>query len=188
MMRLLTCTLMLALMAPRAFAEGITDCSRAGAERMLCVEADVPAGAREVWALWAESDQLRTWMAPVAAIDLRPGGLMEAAYNPAGRLGDDANVLNRVVALAPAQSLTIQVERAPPGFPHPDEVRELQTMIELTPVSDGVTRVRVSMTGYREGAAYDELYAFFARGNAWTLQKLHERIVRGPVDWTETQE
>ncbi len=86
------------------------------------------------------------------------------------------------------QSLTIQVERAPPGFPHPQDVRELVTVIELQPLSAGTTRVRVSMSGYRDGAAFDELRTFFARGNAWTLQKLRERVVDGPVNWAEQRQ
>lgn len=185
MKRLFLCLAWFLCAAPAALAEGVADCSRmeTGGARTLCVEAEVPASLAEVWALWAESDQLSTWMAPVAAIELRPGGMMEASYHPAGRIGDAGNILNRVVAVTPMQSLSIQVERTPPGFPHADVVRELVTVIEFEPLSTNATRVRVSMTGYREGAAYDELYAFFARGNAWTLQKLQERVVDGPVDW-----
>lgn len=144
----------------------------------------MPASVAAVWALWSESGQLATWMAPVAAVDLRPGGLMEAAYDPAGAIGDLNNVLNRVVDVDPLRSFSIRVERAPPGFPHADVVRELVTRIELAPLSENSTRVRVSMSGYGDTAAFNELYAFFARGNAWTLQKLRERIVDGPVDWT----
>lgn len=170
-----------------AVADEVRDCSAidASGARTLCVEAEVPAPAAEVWALWSESGRLATWMAPIAVIDLRPGGIMEAAYDPNGRIGDPGNILNRVVAVTPMQSLAIQVERAPPGFPHPEEVRELVTLIELQPVSAETTRVRVSMSGYREGAAFDELRTFFARGNAWTLEKLRERVVNGPVNWAE---
>lgn len=177
------------LISPAAQAETVADCSRveASRERTLCFETVLPADLAAVWALWAEPAQLRTWLAPVATIDLRPGGMMEAAYDPAGRLGDDANILNRVVAVAPWQSFAIQVARAPPGFPHPDEVRELVTFIEFEPVGASSTRVRVSMLGYREAPAYDALYAFFARGNAWTLEKLRERVVDGPVNWAAPQ-
>lgn len=178
------------LSAPAAWAMDIGDCSqgKAADSQTLRVEAELPASVADVWALWSESGQLATWMAPVAAIDLRPGGMMEASYDPNGRIGGAGNILNRVVAVTPMQSLTIQVERAPPGFPHPDEVRELLTKIELQPVSADVTRVRVSMSGYRDGPAFEELRAFFARGNAWTLQKLHERVVNGPVNWVEQRQ
>lgn len=185
MARIFLLAICLLLTAPRAFADEVADCSRAepASGRVLCLEAELAAPVAEVWGLWASSEQLQTWLAPVAAIDLRPGGMMESAYDPAGRIGAEGNILNRVVAVSPMQSLSIQVARAPPGFPHPEEVRELVTLIELLPAGERSTRVRVSMTGFQAGAAYDELYAFFARGNAWTLQKLRERVVDGPVDW-----
>lgn len=189
MIRSIICALALFWAATPVFAQDVRDCSSAasGGERILCFEAELPAPVADVWALWAESEQLSTWMAPVAAIDLRPGGMMEASYDPHGRIGAAGNILNRVVAVTQMQSLTIQVERAPPGFPHPDEVRELTTAIELQPIGADTTRARVSMTGFRDGAAFDELYAFFARGNAYTLQKLHERVVNGPENWEQRQ-
>lgn len=169
-----------------ACAEPVTECSRVepSGERTLCFQSVVPSDAATVWALWAEPALLRTWLAPVATIDLRPGGMMEAAYDASGRLGAERNILNRVVSVAPMRSFAIQVARPPPGFPQPDAVRELVTLIEFESAGAASTRVRVSMFGYREGAAFDELYAFFARGNAWTLTKLQERVVDGPVDWT----
>ncbi len=190
MFRVLLCFAWFAAAAPLASAQEVADCSSVEADgaRTLCVEAEMPAGVADVWALWGESGRLQTWMAPVAAIDLRPGGLMEAAYDPSGAIGDPNNILNRVVAVDPLRSFSIQVERAPPGFPHADVVRELVTRVEFTPLSDTSTRVRVSMSGYGDSAAFNELYAFFARGNAWTLQKLRERIVSGPVDWAGTRQ
>lgn len=189
MLRSIFCALALFGIATPVFAQDMRDCSRVSesGERTLCFEVELPAPSADVWALWAESRQLSTWMAPVAAIDLRPGGMMEASYDPHGRIGDAGNILNRVVAVAPMQSLTIQVERAPPGFPHPVEVRELTTLIALQAVDADETRVRVSMTGFRDGAAFDELYAFFARGNAYTLQKLRERVINGPVNWEQRE-
>ncbi len=185
-MRRLVCLLgAIFLTVSVAWAEPVAACSRVepGGERTLCFEAVVPVEPAAVWALWSQPAQLRTWLAPVATIELRPGGMMEAAYDAAGRLGDDANILNRVVSVAPLQSFAIQVARAPPGFPHPDEVRELVTLIEFEPVEATSTRVCVSIFGYRDGQAFDELYAFFARGNVWTLEKLNERVVDGPVNW-----
>ena len=174
------------LTMPGAWAEPVSDCSRVepSLERTLCLEVTVPANASAVWALWSAPEQLRTWLAPVATIELRPGGMMEATYDASGRLGDDSNILNRIVSIAPQHSFAIQVARPPPGFPHPDEARELVTFIEFEPVDAASTRVRVPMFGDREGVAFDELYAFFARGNAWTLAKLRERVADGPVDWT----
>jgi uncharacterized protein YndB with AHSA1/START domain len=173
------------LTVPAAHAGPVTDCSRAEADgtRTLCVEAFIDGGVEQVWALWSQSEQLQTWLAPVAANDLRPGGMMEVAYSADGHIGDPANILNRVVSVMPMESFSIQVARAPPGFPHPNEVGLLTTLIEFAPEGAAATRVRVSMRGFGQGPAFDELYAFFERGNTWTIQKLSERVTQGPVDW-----
>lgn len=173
----------IAFTTPAAWAQETTDCSRveASGERTLCVEAALPAPVAEVWALWSEPEQFRTWLAPVANIDLRPGGTMEAAYDASGHLGDPDNIRNRIVSVEPLQSIVIQVAHPPQGFPN--EVRELATLIEFETVDEQSTRVRVSMFGYRDGQTFDDLYAFFARGNAYTLRKLSERVTSGPTNW-----
>jgi len=161
------------------------ECSRveASGERTLCHEVVLPASAAEVWALWATTDGLASWVAPVAAIEPAPGGMFESSYDRNARIGDAGNIRNRVVAIVPQRLLVIQIAAAPPGFPHVEDARELTTLIELEPLGARETRVRVSMLGYREGAGFDALYAFFARGNDFTLQQLRRRVTQGPTDW-----
>jgi uncharacterized protein YndB with AHSA1/START domain len=186
MIRILTVFAFAVASAMPAFAE-VATCSRTepSGERTLCHEAVIAAPAHEAWALFSTSEGLRTWLAPVVAIDLRAGGAFETSYEADRPIGDARNIRNRVVAVAPESLLVIQVTQAPPGFAHADEVRELTTAIAFEPVDAAHTRVRVSMLGYREGAPFDELYRFFDAGNAWTLNKLAERAERGPVDWTQ---
>lgn len=151
--------------------------------RTLCHEVVVPAPAAEVWALWATSDGVRSWIAPVAAIDAREGGALEASYDAAGRLGDPANIVNRIVAIEPGRMLTLQVAQAPPAFPHAGLLAHLRTEIELD-AQGQATRTRVRMMGFGAGAGFDELYAFFDRGNAVTLDALRARVTAGPRDWS----
>lgn len=162
----------------------VHECSRVeAAERTLCHEIDLSASATEVWALFASSEGLRTWMAPVAAIDARAGGMMEASYTMGARIGDAGNILNRIDAIEPGESLALAIARAPPGFPHADLAAELSTLIELETIDAVHTRVRVTMRGYRQGEGFDVLYRHFNAGNAWTLRKLEERVRTGPVNW-----
>lgn len=185
--RLLLSCLFLASACPALAQTAVQDCSRTepGGERTLCHEVVVETSSAEVWRLWASDEGLRSWLAPVAAIDLRPGGAFETSYDPAGQIGAANNIRNRVVAVVPERLLVIQVARAPPGFPHADEARELTTLIEFEPIDANTTRVRGSMLGYRAGEAFDALYAFFERGNGYTFTKLQERVANGPVDWAE---
>jgi uncharacterized protein YndB with AHSA1/START domain len=170
---------------PASAQTPIGHCSRteASGARTLCHETVLDAPVSEVWSLWATADGLRTWAAPVIAIEARPGGLWESSYNRAAHIGDAGNIRNRIIAAQPNALLIMQVAAAPPGFAHANEVRELLTVIELDPVDANHTHVRISMHGYRDSAAFDELYRFFDWGNAYSLEKLQQRIAGGPVDW-----
>lgn len=150
----------------------------------LCHEIVVPASSDEVWRLLTTDAGLSSWMAPVAAIDLRVGGALEASYDRDARIGDPGNIQNRILSYLPGRMLSIAIERAPPNFPHADVARGLWTAIELEAVDDAHTLVRVSMFGYGESEAFGVLHRHFNAGNAWTLEKLYERAVNGPVDWT----
>ncbi len=171
---------------PVARGEEVRTCSQPPTDgtRTLCHEILVPMGREAVWALVSGSEGLSTWAAPLVLLDLRIGGLWEASYRRDARAGDPANIRNRVLSYAPGRMLSIQVDRPPPGFPHPDLVVSTWSVIELQDEGPGATRVRVSGMGYGSGAGFDELYAFFDRGNAWTLEQLRTRVVDGPTDWT----
>lgn len=162
------------------------DCSRTepGGERTLCHEAVIDAPIAEAWRLFSTSDGLSSWLGPVVAIDLRPGGMMEASYDRNARLGLPGNIFNRVIAVVPERLLVIQVANAPEGFPHADTVETLATTISFEPVDVARTRVRVTMVGYRAGEDFDVLYRFFARGNAQTLSAFSARVANGPTDWS----
>jgi uncharacterized protein YndB with AHSA1/START domain len=172
-----------------ACATGSADQSEVGfcpviAERELCHAVVIDAPAAEVWPLIATSEGWRSWAAPVAEVDLRVGGEIETSYDRNARIGGPGNIHNRIVSFEPNRSLVIQIAQAPPGFPHAEEARNLSTALELEPRGSR-TLVRVRMSGFREGEAYDALFRFFDAGNAYTLNKLVERIENGPTNWAE---
>lgn len=182
------CALAVALGAAPAAADPaqVESCTvtAASSQRALCHEIVVAAPAVDVWRLWSTSEGLASWAAPVAAIDLRVGGVWEASYDRNAALGAPGNIRNRVLSFAPERMLSIAVDSAPLNFPHRDLVGNLWTVIELEPVSAETTRVRVAMYGYGAGDGHDALYAHFERGNAWTLQQLEARVREGPRDWS----
>jgi uncharacterized protein YndB with AHSA1/START domain len=137
-----------------------------------------------VWEACTTSAGWREWAAPVAAVDLRLGGTIEASYDPKVPIGSPANVRNEIVAYVPQRMLAIRNVHAPAGVPF-DAVtfRRLHTVLLLDPVGERATRVTVVQPGYGRGEPYDAVYRHFAWGNAWTLEKLRERFIRGPVDW-----
>ncbi len=170
-----------------ATAQTVSSCPIPSGARWLCHEVVLSAPSDDVWALWTTTDGLSSWVAPIAAIDPVAGGVFETSYDASARLGDAGNIRNRVIAILPEHMIVLQIDQAPPGFPHAEAARELITQIDVERLSANETRVRVLMSGFGEGAAFDALLAFFERGNAFTLETLARRISDGPTDWTRAQ-
>lgn len=169
-------------------AQGVKNASYTlpSGERVLRHEVIVDAPLDTVWRIMTTSDGLRSFLAPVAAIDFRVGGNMETSYSPNGRLGDSTNIVNEVVTYLPNEMFTIRVVHTPPGFQHPDVAKSLWTVIQFQPASKRRTRVVVSMVGWNTGPDWDAVYRFFDRGNAYTVAELQRRFITGPRRWVRT--
>jgi uncharacterized protein YndB with AHSA1/START domain len=153
--------------------------------RVLQQSVEVPAAVADVWAAWTTSEGFRSWAAPVAAIDLRLGGLMETSYDVRAGLGAPNNIRNEIVAFVPRRMLAMRNRQAPPNTPFDAATfQSLHTVLLMEPLGDKSTRVTVVQPGYGSGAAYDGVYRHFAWGNGWTLERLRERFVKGPADWS----
>ncbi|MEO8753825.1 MAG: SRPBCC domain-containing protein [Casimicrobiaceae bacterium] len=141
----------------------------------------VPAGTAEVWNAFTTSEGFASWAAPVAAVDFRLGGSIESAYDPQGKIGAPGNIRNEIVAFVPQRMLAIRNTQAPPStaFDTPT-FQQLHTVIFLEPVTAATTLVTIVQPGFGKGEKYDGVYAFFARGNAWSLQQLAKRFAEGP--------
>lgn len=151
--------------------------------RVLRHEAVIDAPVEEVWSAFTTSEGLRSFVAPVATIDFGVGGRWEASYDPRAEIGDPENIVNEVLAYLPGKMLAIRVVRTPPDFPHPDVIRRISTVMRMEPAGPGRTRVVISMVGWRDGPAWDQIYAGFERDNAIVLRRLQERFRTGPIDW-----
>lgn len=172
--------------APAA-ARAVRDESHTAADgtRVLQQSIEVPAGIAEVWAAWTTSAGFREWAAPVAAVDLRLGGSIESSYDLKTPIGAPTTIRNEIVAFVPRRMLAIRNVQAPPGTAFDAATfQRLHTVIFLEPLDDQRTRVTIAQPGYGADERYDAVYRHFAWGNGWTLERLHERFVRGPVDWT----
>ncbi len=140
----------------------------------------VEAPVNAVWAAWATSDGLRSWLAPHADIDLRVGGLMRTNYDAKGSLGDSKTIDNRILSLDPGRMLSIQVSKTPDNFPFTDAIQHMWTVVYFEPLGRNRTRVRVVGLGFRPDAESQRMRAFFDRGNAVTLQQLQRHFPARP--------
>jgi uncharacterized protein YndB with AHSA1/START domain len=135
-------------------------------------EAVIDASPSQVWTVWTTSDGLRAWLAPHADIDLRIGGLMRTNYNPRATLGDGQTIENTILAFDPERMLAIRVSRFPDGFPFPNAVGNMWTVVYFEPRGERQTHVRVVALGFGADGESQRMRMFFERGNATTLEQL----------------
>ncbi len=72
--------------------------------------------------------------------------------------------------------LSIKVSRAPDGFPFPNAIKNMWTVLYFMPEGDTATRVRVVSMGFGNDDESMKMRDFFNRGNAITLERLQKRF------------
>lgn len=152
-------------------------------DRSLQLSVDVPASPHDVFAAFSTSAGFSSWAVPVAKIDFRVGGMIEASYDSHAKFGDPNNIRNAIVSYIPDRLLIIRNVQAPSGFVDSALFQKTVTMIEFSPLDAKTTRVTLTNAGYGPGAGFADVYAHFEWGDAYTLHELRKRFVQGPVDW-----
>ena len=181
----------LALLAGGAHAQSIKDYPEVvdtsfvepDGAKVLQISLLIPVDRKQVWARFTSTEGYRAWAVPVAKVDFRLGGLIEGSYDYHARIGDPDNIQNKIIAYVPGRAISIQNVQAPHDLPGRKEFGEIVTTIEFDEVGAGVTRVTLTAVGYKPGEPYDTLYRHFGWGNAYTLMKLKQSLVNGPIDW-----
>jgi uncharacterized protein YndB with AHSA1/START domain len=152
-------------------------------DRSIQLSIDVPASAHDSFTAFATSEGFASWAVPIAKVDFRIGGYIEASYDASAKPGDPGNIKNQIVAYVPDRLLVIHNIQAPPGFADPELFQRTVTMIEFIALDARHTRVTLTNAGYGSGDRFDTLYRHFEWGDAYTLQELKTRFTKGPVDW-----
>lgn len=151
----------------------------AAGQRALQLSMDIPAPAKAVFEAFATTDGFKSWAVPMARVDLRTGGEIEASYDPKAKLGDPGNIRNQIVTFIPDQLLVIRNVQAPENFAGKGEFQKTVTVIEFIPLESGAgTRVRLTNTGYGDSAEAKAVYGHFEWGNAYTLAELRKKFAR----------
>lgn len=143
----------------------------------------INAAPAEVWAAIATAEGWMTWAVPIAWTPKDDADLIETAYDRASHPGAADTIQQRITERVPGRRLAFRTVKAPAGFPHWEDYRNVTSLFEIEPVGNA-SRVRLTSRGYPDNPGGQALLAFFERGNAATLQNLRERFVTGPVDWT----
>ena len=141
----------------------------------LVIEVEIPASLSEVWKAFSTSDGLITWLAPSAVVDLRPGGEWTVRFPGGNSTGGGT-----IISFVPEKEIVLAA-LAPDQFPH---VRAERTRAAFQFEAHGnFTIVRLTQTGWKEGAEWTRAYEYLLAGNAQLMSALHRRFVEGPIDW-----
>lgn len=142
----------------------------------LVHEGIIRASIERVWASWTTSDGLKSWLAPHAEIDFRIGGKMRTNYNQNGSLEDPLTIENTILSYDPHRMISIRVSKAPDGFPFPNAIYDMWTVLYFEPVTPEETRVRVISNGFSTDEESQRMRGFFDQGNAATVRQMQDRI------------
>jgi uncharacterized protein YndB with AHSA1/START domain len=151
--------------------------------RPFTKEIIVGAPRAEVWKAWTTVEGVKSFFAPAAKIDLRPGGAYEMYFIPAAEPGLRGSEGCRVLEVAPMERFSFSWN-APPSFP---AVRasgdSTRVVLELSEPEPGKTLVRLTHSGWRDGEEWEKARAYFDRVWPHVLDALAKRFTDGPRQW-----
>lgn len=154
----------------------ISIASVAQGQQSLVNEGVVEAPVDSVWIAFTTAEGLQSWMAPHASFDLRIGGSMQSAYAQDATLGDASTIVNTVLAYEPQRMLALKVAKAPAGFPFPNAIGNMWSVIYFDALESRRTRVRVVSMGFGTDDESQRMRQFFSQGNAYTVLALQKRF------------
>lgn len=166
----------LACLAPLAGAAApspdVTDSSFVTADgaRDLQQSIVIDAPVAVLWKSFTDPAEFKRWNSPVAAIDMRVGGSLEASYDKTHAIGDPNNIRHRVITFLPERLIVFQNIQAPRALPGAAAFQRTVIVLQFEPLGPRRTRATLSVTGWGSDPASDRLYLFFQRDNAEELE------------------
>lgn len=148
-------------------------------ERVLQESIVIKAPPAKVWTALTTTEGLQAWEMPLADIEVKVGGHLEANYDAKAKVGDPNNIKHEILGYVPGRLLVFRNVQTPKGFPHPEMFQHVVIILMLDDLGDGKTRVTEVNAGYGQGEDWDKLYGFFRAGNAWVLEKLKAHLEGG---------
>lgn len=128
--------------------------------RSFVKEAVIPASQHAVWAAWTDPETWQSLWGPPsrARFDLAVGGAYEWLFD--GSIGGNGD---QILSYIPERMVSFSWN-APPSQPV-TRLARTWVVVELEPIDDGSTRVRLTHLGFGEGPEWDTTYDYFDK--AW---------------------
>lgn len=147
---------------------------------MLVHEVVIDAPRGEVWSMVSTADGWKQWAAPVAWAPAGRPDVIETSYTPGARPGDPSTIRQQVLLRLPERLMVFRTIKAPARFPDLDAFANVLSILELEPLGERRTRVRLIGSPYPDSEAGRRLLDFFERGNRISLDKLRARFESPP--------
>jgi len=153
----------------------------AAQERAIVKTVTVKAPVEEAWKAWTTAEGIKTFFAPDARVEARPGGPFEIYFNPYAKPG--LKGADGMVFLAVQEKKMLSFTwNSPPYMP---EVRGQLTsvVVRFEPAGEARTQVRLTHSGWGDGGQWDQSFAYFDKAWGNVLANLEKRFVEGPRNW-----
>ena len=146
----------------------------------------VNAPREAVFDAWTTVEGARTFFAPDARIELKPGGVYELYFNLDELPGDRGSEGCKILAYRRPQFLVFSWN-APPEIPTLRKKRA-KTRVEIRLEESGdKTEVTLTHSGWGKGADWDECFRYFEAAWDLVLSRLKASFETRPLDWSSIQ-
>lgn len=153
-------------------------------DRVIHKEAEVDGPVKKVWDAWTTTEGVVTFFAPAAKVHLRTGGVYELYFMTEAPEGSRGSEGCTILGFDPDRSLAF-TWNFPPHLPIRDEKTSVKLLFH--DLEGGRTRLELIHSGWREGPAWEQGYAYFDQAWDVVLARLQHRFLHGPVDWNALQ-
>jgi uncharacterized protein YndB with AHSA1/START domain len=139
----------------------------------LVQEFTVNTSVENTWAAYTTSKGWEAWVAPLADVDLKPGGTIRTNYNKDGELGDSTTNYLTIVNYVENYFITLQAQERKewPQFLK-DDGPNLYNVITFEPAGKGSCRVISYGMGYKQTQEHANVLGYFIKANEGLLRKL----------------
>ena len=138
------------------------------------IQTEVDASIDDVWSSFTTTSGLQRWCAPLIEIDFKVGGKMRSNYDSQGELGDANTIENTILCFDPKRMLSLKATKAPEGFPFPNAIKDVWTVMYFEEISPSKTKITTVGLGYTDTEESQQMQEFFAAANNYELDKLKE--------------
>ena len=151
-------------------------------ERAIVLEEIVEAPVAAVWKAWTTVDGIRTFLAPDARIEVRPGGPWEILFMPDAPPGSQGSEGCAVLEVVAGKRLAFEWN-FPPHMPIRNE--KTRVAVEFHAFGGNACHVALKHDGWKAGPDWDTGFGYFLDAWRLVLARLERSFREGPIDWAK---